>query len=191
MTKAEAQDINCPEMKAMRRQSFAANRRLQQKAREILGKDWRGVEPTVLPYWPPKAPPYVQTDLDAGWVRRLKRDAHKATMLRYDANTRSVIVRDIIIAVSRERLIGVKDIISHRRARHLVDARQLVCYLARRLTGLSLPQIGKKLGNRDHSTIHHAVAVVDKRVKADPDFRMAVEDMTYAVLVQAEDRQSY
>ncbi len=190
MTKAEAQNVDCPEMKALRRQSVAADRYMRKKARELLG-DKLKTEAVVLPAWPPKAPPFVQTDLQARWVRLMKRDVHKARMRGVDALQANITTRDIIIAVSRETMVGVKDILSVRRARHIVDARHLVFYLARKLTSLSMQQIGKKVGGRDHSTIHHAVTLLENRVEADRAFSGIVEEMTYAVLVQAEDRQSY
>lgn len=50
------------------------------------------------------------------------------------------------------------------RQRRLALARQFVCYWARRRTGLSLPQIGRKLGNRDHTTVIQGSKVyVEKR----------------------------
>jgi chromosomal replication initiation ATPase DnaA len=43
------------------------------------------------------------------------------------------------------------------RKRNIVLARQFICYWARRRTTLSLPQIGRRLGGRDHTTVLHAV----------------------------------
>ncbi len=191
MTKAEAQNVDCPEMKALRRQSLAADRYMRKKARELLGDKLKEPKAAVLPVWPPKAPPFVQTDLQARWVRLMKRDVHKARMKGVDALQANITTRDIIIAVSRETMVGVKDILSTRRTRHIVDARHLVFYLARKMTSLSMMQIGKRVGGRDHSTIHHAVTLLENRVETDRAFSGVVEEMTYAVLVQAEDRQSY
>ena len=56
------------------------------------------------------------------------------------------------------------DIISARRQRTIVYARQLIAFLAKRHTALSLPQIGGFLGGRDHSTIIHAIRATRDRL---------------------------
>lgn len=60
------------------------------------------------------------------------------------------------------------------RGRVDVVPRQVAMYLARRLTPLSFPQIGRVFG-RDHSTVQHAVARIEQRLIAEPDTRRHVE----------------
>lgn len=53
------------------------------------------------------------------------------------------------------------DVKSARRSMQLMRPRQVACWMAKQYTGMSLPQIGKHLGNRDHTTILHAVRKID------------------------------
>ncbi|MBA2415813.1 MAG: chromosomal replication initiator protein DnaA [Geodermatophilaceae bacterium] len=63
-----------------------------------------------------------------------------------------------IMAVTAEYFsIGLEDLTSHSRSRNLVNARQIAMYLCRELTDLSLPNIGKQFGGKDHTTVMHAV----------------------------------
>ena len=52
--------------------------------------------------------------------------------------------------------VSVDDLVGPSRSRALVHARQMAMYLCRELTDLSLPKIGEKFGNRDHTTVMHA-----------------------------------
>jgi chromosomal replication initiator protein len=62
-----------------------------------------------------------------------------------------------IMAVTAEYFaISIDDLVGGSRSRALVGARQLAMYLCRELTDLSLPKIGEKFGNRDHTTVMHA-----------------------------------
>jgi chromosomal replication initiator protein len=62
-----------------------------------------------------------------------------------------------IMAVTAEYFaISIDDLTSSSRSRVLVSARQMAMYLCRELTELSLPKIGEKFGNRDHTTVMHA-----------------------------------
>jgi chromosomal replication initiator protein len=62
-----------------------------------------------------------------------------------------------IMAVTAEYFaISFDDLVGSSRSRMLVGARQMAMYLCRELTSLSLPKIGEKFGNRDHTTVMHA-----------------------------------
>ena len=58
----------------------------------------------------------------------------------------------------------VEQIISGSRRRPLVDARQVAMYVTRNMTELSFPDIGKAFGNRDHTTVMHAVRKIEARM---------------------------
>ena len=60
------------------------------------------------------------------------------------------------------------DMIADRRGRAVAHPRQVAMYLARYLTPQSLPAIGRMFGDRDHSTVLHAVRGVEARMEADP-----------------------
>lgn len=66
-------------------------------------------------------------------------------------------LRQIMVRVSMVTGISPHDMRSNIRVRKVVFARKMFCYWSRRLTVKSFPQIGRFLGNRDHTTIIHAV----------------------------------
>ena len=67
------------------------------------------------------------------------------------------------------------DLESRSRKREVVGPRQIATYAARRLTGQSFPQIARRFGPRDHTTILHGVQVVAKRMANDATFAAEVE----------------
>lgn len=66
-------------------------------------------------------------------------------------------IEDIQRVVSRHYNIARIDLISARRSAHIVRPRQIAMYLCKRLTLRSLPEIGRRFGGRDHTTVLHAV----------------------------------
>lgn len=68
------------------------------------------------------------------------------------------------------------DVLSQRRASHIVKARQAAMYLMRLFTNKSYPEIGRFLG-RDHSTVLHGVITCEERMSRDPGYRSMVEDL--------------
>jgi chromosomal replication initiator protein len=67
------------------------------------------------------------------------------------------ITASTIMAVTAEYFaVSIDDLTGSSRSRVLVSARQMAMYLCRELTDLSLPKIGEKFGNRDHTTVMHA-----------------------------------
>ncbi|MBZ6377361.1 MULTISPECIES: helix-turn-helix domain-containing protein [Pacificimonas] len=83
-------------------------------------------------------------------------------------------VDELLRLVADEFSIAPLDIRSHRRDIDTTAARWLVCWLARRLTAYSYPQIGRALG-RDHTTIMSAVRKVDDRRASDPAYTRMTE----------------
>src|SRR5690606_38723466 len=83
-------------------------------------------------------------------------------------------VNEIIRAVSKASGIPVRDITGPLRAKELVYARQAVMWIARQQGCWSYPQIGRLLGNRDHTTVMHGVNRAENRLKADAWFRWLV-----------------
>jgi chromosomal replication initiator protein len=64
---------------------------------------------------------------------------------------------------------------SARRARSVARPRQIAMYLAKQLTSRSLPEIGRKFGGRDHTTVMHAVRKVEELNAKDSAFAEDVE----------------
>ncbi|MEE9316724.1 MAG: chromosomal replication initiator protein DnaA, partial [Rhodospirillales bacterium] len=78
------------------------------------------------------------------------------------ANDRRVTIEEIQKRVAAHFNIRVSDMHSARRARSVARPRQVAMYLAKQLTARSLPEIGRKFGGRDHTTVMHAVKKVDE-----------------------------
>ena len=66
---------------------------------------------------------------------------------------------------------------SKTRKRHIVQARQLAMFFAKRLTKASLASIGSQIGKRDHATVLHACKTVDNLAHTDKQFKKYVEDL--------------
>jgi chromosomal replication initiator protein len=76
-------------------------------------------------------------------------------------------IDDILRIVGRHYNVAKADLLSPRRSRTVVVPRQIGMYLAKKLTSRSLPEIGRRFGGRDHSTVLHAVRKIDEQVRVD------------------------
>lgn len=91
------------------------------------------------------------------------------------ANDRRVTIDEIQRKVAAHFNMKMADMESARRARAVARPRQVAMYLAKQLTSRSLPEIGKKFGGRDHTTVIHAVKKVEELRATDPGFAEEVE----------------
>ena len=71
--------------------------------------------------------------------------------------------------------LDVKDFHSPQRARRVARPRQVAMYLSRKLTTRSLPEIGRRFGGRDHTTVLHACRRIEALIDEDPLFRQEVD----------------
>jgi chromosomal replication initiator protein len=71
--------------------------------------------------------------------------------------------------------LEVKDFHSPQRARRVARPRQVAMYLSRKLTTRSLPEIGRRFGGRDHTTVLHACRRIEALIVEDPMFRQEVD----------------
>jgi chromosomal replication initiator protein len=76
-------------------------------------------------------------------------------------------IDDILKIVGRHYNVARADLLSPRRARSIVRPRQVGMYLAKKLTPRSLPEIGRRFGGRDHSTVLHAVRKIEELILTD------------------------
>lgn len=91
------------------------------------------------------------------------------------ANDRRVTIEEIQKRVAEHFNIRISDMHSARRARSVARPRQVAMYLAKQLTSRSLPEIGRKFGGRDHTTVMHAVRKVDELRERDASFAEDVD----------------
>ena len=91
------------------------------------------------------------------------------------AHDRRVTIEEIQKRVAEHWNIRLADMSSPRRARAVARPRQVAMYLSKQLTSRSLPEIGRRFGDRDHTTVMHAVSRVTELMAADADFAERVE----------------
>ncbi len=91
------------------------------------------------------------------------------------ANDRRISIDDIQKQVAAHFNIRLADMHSARRARSIARPRQVAMYLAKQLTSRSLPEIGRKFGGRDHTTVMHAVRKVEELRDTDASFAEDLE----------------
>ena len=75
---------------------------------------------------------------------------------------RKVTIEEIIRKVAEHYNLRMTDLISARRARVVARPRQIAMFLSKSLTSRSLPEIGRKFGGRDHTTVIHAVKKIEE-----------------------------
>jgi chromosomal replication initiator protein len=85
------------------------------------------------------------------------------------AHQRRITIDEIQRKVSDHYRIRQSEMTSARRAREVARPRQIAMYLAKQLTPRSLPEIGRRFGGRDHTTVIHAVRQIEKLRKADAE----------------------
>jgi len=91
------------------------------------------------------------------------------------ASDRKVTIDEIIRKVADHYNLRLNDILSPRRARSVARPRQVAMFLAKRLTSKSLPEIGRRFGGRDHTTVIHAVKKIEELRAVDNQIAEDVE----------------
>ena len=91
------------------------------------------------------------------------------------SSQRKVNIEQIQKKVSEHFNVKMSDMSSARRSRTVVRPRQIAMYLSKSLTSRSLPEIGRRFGNRDHTTVIHAVKKVEELRNLDVSFDEDVE----------------
>lgn len=99
----------------------------------------------------------ITVDLAALALRDMDRQS-EPTRIRID---------DILKIIGHHYSVTRADLLSPRRARSIVRPRQVGMYLAKKFTPRSLPEIGRRFGGRDHSTVLHAVRKIEDLMKGD------------------------
>ena len=97
------------------------------------------------------------------------------------ANDRRISIEDIQKKVAEHYNIRFSDMLSPRRARPVARPRQVAMYLCKALTIHSLPEIGRKFGGRDHTTIIHGVRKIEELLKEDKYLAADIDLMKRAI----------
>ncbi len=106
-------------------------------------------------------------------------DLAKQVVEKFVKNTKREVSIDYIQKIVSDYFqMDVDTLQSKTRKRHIVQARQLAMFFAKKFTKASLASIGSQIGKRDHATVLHACKTVDNLSSTDKQFRKYVEDLT-------------
>ncbi|MGI9404787.1 MAG: chromosomal replication initiator protein DnaA [Hyphomicrobiaceae bacterium] len=86
-------------------------------------------------------------------------------------------IDDILKLVSKHYGISRNDILSQRRHRSIVWPRQIGMYLSKKLTSRSLPEIGRRFGGRDHTTVLHAIRKIENELNDNTQLKDELDDL--------------
>ncbi|WEX77750.1 chromosomal replication initiator protein DnaA [Sinorhizobium numidicum] len=88
---------------------------------------------------------------------------------------RRVRIEDIQRVVAKHYNVSRQELVSNRRTRVIVKPRQIAMYLSKTLTPRSFPEIGRRFGGRDHTTVLHAVRKIEELISADTKLSHEIE----------------
>jgi chromosomal replication initiator protein len=130
------------------------------------GRELEGAVTRLNAHWQ-----YVRTTITPEVADSIIRD------LVNGAEPRRIKIEEILKVISRHYGISRGDIISQRRHRSIVWPRQIGMYLSKQLTQRSLPEIGRRFGGRDHTTVLHAIRKIEGELKGNPRLREELDDL--------------
>ena len=96
------------------------------------------------------------------------------------SSNKKITIEEIQKKVADHYNIRLTDMHSPRRSRFVARPRQIAMYLAKFITSRSLPEIGRKFGGRDHTTVMHAVKKIEELKQEDTNFN---EDNSQSVII--------
>ena len=97
---------------------------------------------------------------------------------------RIITVDKIQNVVSNYFNIGLSEMLSQRRSRPLARPRQIAMYLAKKMTSRSLPEIGRRFANRDHTTVIHAVKTITRLSDQDDEMKKNISQIKSLLIEQ-------
>jgi chromosomal replication initiator protein len=110
----------------------------------------------------------VGREIDLEMAKEVLRDVLRAS-------ERRITIEEIQRRVAEHYNIKLSEMSSERRARAVARPRQVAMFLAKQLTSRSLPEIGRKFGGRDHTTVMHAVRRIEELRQSDSAIAEDVE----------------
>lgn len=93
-------------------------------------------------------------------------------------------IKSIQRVVARYYGYSVTELLSRRRTKNLVQARQIAMFIAKTVTGRSMPVIGRLFDNRDHTTIIHAVRKIEVQCRRDREFSAQVDELLASLRIE-------
>jgi len=123
----------------------------------------------------------IQHQFSEGNMSLEELDKILAHLVRSGDNKR-VRIEDIQRIVARQFNVSKNDLLSNRRTRVIVRPRQIAMYLAKVMTPRSLPEIGRRFGGRDHTTVLHAVRKIEHLTSEDQKLAHEIELLKRLIL---------
>jgi chromosomal replication initiator protein len=102
---------------------------------------------------------------------------HVLRRLGTDTGTETCSISEIVDAASSEFGVDRDELLAHDRRPGVVTARHVAMYLARELTSHSLPEIGRGMGGRSHTTVLNGVNRISAALQTDPSVQTAVDNL--------------
>ena len=97
-------------------------------------------------------------------------------------SNKSINVESIQNIVATHFNLNIHEMLSPRKSRSLARPRQIAMYLAKQHTTNSLPEIGRKFSNRDHTTVIHAVKKIESLLKKDNEIKQNINEINKKLL---------
>jgi chromosomal replication initiator protein len=94
---------------------------------------------------------------------------------------RRVTIEEIKVKTASFFGCRVDDLESPSRTRDIVRRRQIAMFMARKMTNRSLPDIARRFNKKDHTTVIHAVKIIEALIQTDPDFAQTVESLRLSI----------
>ena len=116
--------------------------------------------------------------------RKIDLDLVRQVLARILKTTEKVnlTIDDIMKGVADWFNLKISDLKSPKKNKKLASARQVAMYLARKLTSASFPDIGEKMGGRDHSTVIYADNKIKKLIETDEEWKKTIQDIEDGLL---------
>ena len=150
-------------------QSFSLSRDVQELLASRLtenGRELEGAVTRLFATWQ-----YMRTPITMDIAETVIRD------LVANLEPRRIKIDDILRIISRHYGVSKGDLLSQRRHRSVVWPRQIGMYLAKQLTARSLPEIGRRFGGRDHTTVLHAIRKIEGEITKNPRLEGELEEL--------------
>ena len=97
-------------------------------------------------------------------------------------NNKLINIESIQNTVAAYFNLNIQEMLSSRRTRSLARPRQIAMYLVKQHTTNSLPEIGRKFSNRDHTTVIHAVKKIEELIKKDSEIKQNISEIKKKLL---------
>lgn len=123
----------------------------------------------------------VQQQFSEGHITQEDLDKMISHLIK-SADSKRVRIEDIQKIVARQFNVNKNDLLSNRRTRVIVRPRQIAMYLAKVMTPRSLPEIGRRFGGRDHTTVLHAVRKIEALSAEDQKLAHEIELLKRLIL---------